>query len=165
MSTESDNFEALRKLLVLKKHEVPPPGYFDQFASEIRSRLAAGEHRQTDLWREMGDEASWLQRLWSSLAAQPALAGAVGMAVCGVMLAGVYFSQSSESGNGGVTVAESWKLTAPAVSALAGGQMSPATMLASSSTNPVMAVPAGGSLFDRIGVAGQTAPVSFELKP
>lgn len=164
MSTETDNFEALRKLLVLKKHEVPPPGYFDQFAGEIRSRLAAGEHRQTDLWREMGDEASWLQRLWSSLAAQPALAGAVGMAVCGLMLAGVYFSQSSESGNGGVVVAESWKLTAPVVSPMAGVQPA-ATMLASSSTNPVMAVPAGGSLFDRIGAPGQTAPVSFELKP
>lgn len=164
MSTETENFEALRKLLALKKHEAPPPGYFDQFAGEIRSRLAAGEHRQTDLWREIGDEASWLQRLWDMFAAKPALAGAFGMAVCALMLSGIYFSQSPEAGPGGVAVAESWKLTTPAVSPLTSGQSPQAQLLAASSTNPVLAVPVGGSLFDRIGVAGQPAPASFQPK-
>ncbi|MCX6895234.1 MAG: hypothetical protein NTZ16_07000 [Verrucomicrobia bacterium] len=151
MSAEQENFEALRKLLALKKHEQPPPGYFDQFASEVRSRLAAGEHRQTNLWRELGDEASWLQRLWAAFADKPALAGAFGMAVCALMLSGIYLSQKPEPVADAV-VAEAWQLPAPAASQI----------LMASSTNPVPAVPVGGSLFDRVGIPLQTAPVNFQ---
>jgi len=160
MSAEQENFEALRKLLVLKKHEQPPPGYFDQFASEVRSRLAAGEHRQTNLWRELGDEASWLQRLWAAFADKPALAGAFGMAVCALMLSGIYLSQKPEP-VADTVVAEAWQLPAPAGVSQPGMPSAAQTLLASS-TNPVPAVPVGGSLFDRVGIPLQTAPVNFQ---
>lgn len=161
MSAEQDNFEALRQLLALKRHETPPPGYFDQFASEIRSRLAAGEHRQTNLWRELGDEASWLQRLWAAFAERPALAGAFGMAVCALMMLGsIYVSQKPEP-TGTTVAAEAWQLPAPVV-AQPGMPATAAQVLMASSTNPVPAVPMGGSLFDQIGLPAQTAPVNFQ---
>jgi len=161
MSLETENFEALRKLLAVKKHEAPPPGYFDHLASDIRSRLANGEHRQSDWWREMGEEASWLQRLWASLAERPAFAGAFGMMVCGLVLGGFYFSQKPEVENATATLAESFKMQAPSSAPLQVGQVPNPQVLASSSTNPVMAVPTGASVFDQIGVQGQAAPVSF----
>jgi hypothetical protein len=39
MSPNSENFDALRKLMALKRHEVPPPGYFDRLADKISYRL------------------------------------------------------------------------------------------------------------------------------
>lgn len=145
MSSEPENFELLKKLLALKRHELPPPGYHEQFASEVRARLRAGEHEQSDLWRELGDEASWLQRLWQTFSDRPALAGALGMAACALILTGVYFTQK--------TAVESElavnTLTAPAPISLAVGT--------TSSTNPISA---HDSLFNTIGVP-QTAPVSF----
>src|ERR1043165_4148165 len=96
MSREMENFESLQKLLKVKRCEQPPPGYFEQFSSEVMARLRAGEHEQKDLWREMGDEASWLQRLWMTLDARPALAGAFGVLVCGVVLSGIYYAQKTD---------------------------------------------------------------------
>ncbi len=145
MSVEPENFESLKKLLALKRHEVPPPGYHEQFASEIRARLMAGEHRQTDLWRELGDEASWLQRVWHLFNERPALAGAFGMVACALLLGGIYFAQKPMADDAAVAANT---LTSPAPMTLAGN---------SSSTNPI---PAADSLFNTIGIP-QTAPVSF----
>jgi len=158
---ESENFEALRKLLTLKKHELPPPGFFDQFSRELRSRLAAGEHRQSSVWRELGDEASWLQRLWAAFAEKPALAGAFGVAVCALMLSGIYLAQKPEP-VADAAVAATWKLP------LAGDALQPGVVattfspLTVASTNPVPAVPVGGSLFDRPGGSLQAVPVGFQ---
>ena len=150
MSVEQENFESLKKLLALKRHEVPPPGYHEQFASEIRARSMAGEHHQSDLWRELGDEASWLQRMWQLFSDRPTLAGAFGMAVCALALTGIYFVQKPAADDGLMATT----LTAPApVSLASGGSVVPSA----SSTNPISAA---NSLFNTIGVP-QTAPVSF----
>jgi hypothetical protein len=39
MNSDSENFEALRKLMALKRHEQPPPGYFDRLPDKIVCRL------------------------------------------------------------------------------------------------------------------------------
>jgi len=159
MSAEPENFEALRKLLALKRHETPPPGYFDQFAGEVRARLRSGEHEKDDLWRDLGDEASWLQRLWGTLTNRPALAGAFGMLLCGAVLtAGIHYSSVSDADAKSQSLAQGLSLPAPAgaPAQLALGEAPPVNT--TSSTNPVMsAAPAG--LFDQI--PGQAKEVNF----
>jgi hypothetical protein len=160
MSAESNNFESLRKLLAVKRMEVPPPGYFDQFAGEVRARLRDGEHQRDDLWRDLGDEASWLQRLWYLFSNRPALAGACGMAVCGLVLtAGIYYSQGGDTDLASQTAAPSGLGLAsqPVPSqplALGAGQPAVA-----SSTNAAMSALPPAGLFDH--VTGQAAEVNF----
>jgi hypothetical protein len=97
MSQESENFEPLRRLLALKRHEQPPPGYFNDFSRQVILRIKAGERgEQANLIERLLAEAPWIQRLWQALEARPILAGACGVAVCGLMLTGVLYSDTSD---------------------------------------------------------------------
>ncbi len=99
MNTDSGHqqFQQLRRMLVLKKYEQPPPGYFDSFHREVIARLRAGEAAQPSWLGAFSWEVSWLQRLVGLLQNRPMVAGGFGFAICGVLLAGLVFS---EAGNG-----------------------------------------------------------------
>ncbi len=43
MNENNKNFDELKRLLKLKRHEIPPPGYFNNFSGEVISRIRAGE--------------------------------------------------------------------------------------------------------------------------
>lgn len=97
MNPEQDNFQPLQRLLALKRYEQPPPGYFDQFSTNVVARLRAGERGSPDsLWEWLSLEAAWLQRFWHTLETKPVFAGALGAGVCGLLLAGILYSQSVE---------------------------------------------------------------------
>ena len=91
MNPENENFEQLRRLLALKRHEQPPPGYFHNFSGQVIARIKAGERGDKSF------DSSWLQRFWSVLEAKPAFAGAFGAAVCAVLISGI-FNSEDESG-------------------------------------------------------------------
>jgi hypothetical protein len=92
MNHDSENFEQLRRLLSLKRHEQPPPGYFNNFSRQVCARIKAGERADSSFLARLFPNASWIQQFWSSLETQPILAGAVGLAACAFLLGGVVYS-------------------------------------------------------------------------
>lgn len=66
MNQEPDDqeFEKLRKLLALKRHEQPPPGYFDRLPGKIMARIEATEVKR---------QRPWWERWFSAPLSQPAV--------------------------------------------------------------------------------------------
>jgi hypothetical protein len=89
MSQEPQDFGALLKLLALKKHEQPPSDYFDQLSEEITSRIAAAASGPNYFGEGASESPGWLAQLWASLETRPALVGACGVAVSGMVLWGI----------------------------------------------------------------------------
>lgn len=98
MIQDSENFEQLRRLLAVKRHEQPPPGYFHSFSREVIVRIKAGElgDSETKWWAFDG---SWLHWLWAGFERRPVLAGGVGLAFCGFFFAATLISESGDLPN------------------------------------------------------------------
>jgi len=97
MSQDTENFEQLRRLLAVKRHEQPPPRYFNDFSHHVIQRIKAGQRRTEGSFLDrLFDEAPWLQRVWGAFESQPILAGVCGVAVCGLLIGGVLFSDRAE---------------------------------------------------------------------
>src|SRR2546427_5008 len=77
----------LLRLLALKRHERPPPGYFDDFAQKIIAQIEAGEAAR---------EMSWWQRVLAQFDARPILACAYGVAIGAALVIGVSFASVFE---------------------------------------------------------------------
>ena len=94
MNEDQQNFDSLRRLLALKRHEVPPPGYFDNFSRRVIARIHAGEAEES-----AGSLAGlpWLLRWLQSLATQPVFAGGFATALCLLLLFGAVMAQRPES--------------------------------------------------------------------
>lgn len=88
MATQQNNeeFKDLLKMLAWKRHEQPPPGYFDDFAARIAYRIESENHVPT-----------WWQRLSSLLDPKPIYAGAFSLTVCGTLLIGLAFQASPQA--------------------------------------------------------------------
>lgn len=74
-----DDFESLRRLLATKRHERPPPGFFDDFSTRVMTRIARDE--------EMRDR-SWWDRLSAYFGPGALLAPANALTVCGLVFVG-----------------------------------------------------------------------------
>lgn len=101
MSEDTENFEPLRRLLALKRHEQPPPGYFNNFSRQVILRIQAGERgEEAVIFGRFSWEAPWLQRIWAALETKPVLAGAFGVALCGLLITGAVFSDKGDVASG-----------------------------------------------------------------
>lgn len=87
MNSPPDDFEALRKLLALKRYEQPPPGYFRDFPDRVLARIEANE-------AEAG--LAWWARWLGVFELRPALAGALGLAVLALCVLGLNFAPEAE---------------------------------------------------------------------
>ena len=96
MTPDQQNFESLRRLLALKRHEQPPPGYFNSFSQQVVARIRAGE-----LGADSAPWENWLtsrlQRLWLAFETKPILAGVFGAGVCALLISGVIYSERTSS--------------------------------------------------------------------
>ncbi len=97
MRPEQENFEQLRRLLTLKRHEQPPPAYFNHFSRQVIIRIQAGETGNEGILESWFGRAEWLHRTWELFEAKPVFAGAFGMAVCGLLFCGILYSERTET--------------------------------------------------------------------
>ncbi len=134
-SVPDNEFSQLEKLLRLKRHEVPPPRYFNDFSSKVLERIQSGEAR-----------ASWWDRFGFDL--RPALAAATGVLACGLVIYGVAVAGNTDKKRGESRLTQ----LPPAANAVAGNTAE------ANSTNPV---PTYGTPIDRNVFRPQTVPVGF----
>ena len=148
MNPDSENFDSLRQLLALKRHEIPPPGYFHGFSRNVIARIKAGENGE-----ELGVENSWWKRFLGMFDVKPVFAGAFGTAVCAFLISGIVSSEQTPV-MAGATVADNSGLgPVPAPEHLPMGGPN----LADSNTV------AGSSLFDQFSLQTKTVSDRFYL--
>lgn len=78
-----DEFESLKKLLALKRHEEPPPGYFDRLPGEVRARIAHAQASPEPWWRR------WLAT-WDF---SPALATSYAVVAVTLVVGGIWMTK------------------------------------------------------------------------
>jgi hypothetical protein len=159
MSQDSEDFGSLRRLLALKRHEQPPPGYFNDFSGQVIARIKAGERADESALDRFFWEVPWLQRLWAALEAKPILAGAFGATVCGLLIFGVIYSERIDVKPVDTLV----ELETPMANTIQIANVSP-------SEQPLLAQPATIGLSDKAGMAQPVATVRshgtlFDLVP
>jgi hypothetical protein len=174
MQPEHENFEDLRRILVLKRYEQPPPGYFNNFSSKIIARIEAGEGEvYASLFERWMAGVPWVLRVFQTFERKPILAGAFGMAMCGLIVSGVFYSENSSRSDDQITkllggsepaaLATTPQVSLPVQDSVPGlaGQMA---SFASSASTAGAAIPERLSLFDQVRLRPDTAvPANFNL--
>jgi hypothetical protein len=82
MPSEFDPQDKLQRLLALKRHEAPPPGFFEAFPDRVRARILA---------EVKAPAPGWWERLAVGRFWRPALAGA-----CATLAAGLWIWQAGQ---------------------------------------------------------------------
>ena len=80
-----DDYAAVKQLLALKRHEEPPPGYFDRLPGEVRAHIAQAQTNPEPWWR------GWL----SSWNLSPQLATGYAVVACCLVLGAVWVGRNS----------------------------------------------------------------------
>ena len=146
MNPNTENFDQLRKLLALKRYELPPPRYFNEFSGRVMARLAEPERQAL----------TWWQRLGFDLDLRPAAMCGLGVVVCGLLSFGMI---------GAMQMSEPDAAAVPG--SFVGGPMTPPTVAgiapAQASVDTASIAPfitrQTGSPFNQFGMTA--TPVSF----
>jgi len=166
MSEDTENFERLRRLLALKRYEQPPPGYFNNFSRQVILRIQAGETGEEATFLDWFSwEAPWLQRVWAALETNPILAGAFGVALCGLLIAGVAFSDKADVASSALAPSidtASMPLAQVSVPTVDNPPPVRPVVFGSSTTNPVNTVRTDELLLDALGkLRAEPATLTF----
>ncbi len=164
MKESGQNFDELKKFLKLKRHELPPPGFFSHFSDEIVSRIRAGEARGGGaLVDRLNDSAPWLVNFLRFFEAKPGVVGAFATSLCLLLVFGVVLAERSESGPQNLLTTAAGDQTATTVAAapaslasqFAGASEGGIAISTNGSLQPV------ASLFGQPGTASLFQPASF----
>jgi hypothetical protein len=146
MNENQQNFDDLKRLLKLKRHEIPPPGYFNNFSDRVVDRIRAGEAVAGNSFVERLEvHAPWLLNFIRSFESRPGMVGGFATSLCLLLILGVVFAEYSEK-----QAQAKFSLT-DAVAA------QPTDTLAALTPSPVAAVASGG-------IVASTNPVT-SLQP
>ena len=166
MNENDNHFHDLKRLLKLKQHEVPPPGFFNDFSSEIVSRIRAGESLGGATFAErLQDTAPWLINFIRLFEARPGLIGAMATSLCLLLVLGVVLAEQADSGSKTVLTENSQPGESLALASTAGAASVSDPLLASSgialSTNPVTSLQPVASSFGQPNAGALFQPASF----
>ena len=147
MNEHENNFESLRRLLVLKRHETPPPGYFNYFSSQVLQRIRAGDTGKSPNWvQELFGQAPWVEKLLQAFDVKPVFASAFAGALCLLLFLGIIYAErpdlTSQPILQAATIATSFAAVSPTVLSQPADQMGIV-----SSTSPVLSLQPVASLF------------------
>ena len=146
MNENENNFESLRRLLALKRREIPPPGYFNNFSSQVIARIRSDGYDRAS--KQMASEAPWLLKLLRMFEAKPAFAVAFASSLCLLLLLGTIFAEQPESAPQPLLQASTQAGT-PFVASLSPVDLTPSASQTGiiASTNPVFDLQPVASLF------------------
>jgi hypothetical protein len=127
MNESGQNFDELKKLLKLKRHEAPPPGFFNHFSDEIVARIRAGEGRGGGTFLDrLNDQAPWIVNFIRIFEARPGVIGGFATGLCLLLLLGVVLAEHSDTGSPMLVPAVASTDTASAAVAVASAGATPA---------------------------------------
>jgi hypothetical protein len=93
MNENEQDFGTLRQFLKLKRHETPPPGYFNHFSSEVIARIRENNSGEERIF----SEAPWLLKFLQLFEFKPAFAGAFASALFLLLAFGFVFADRPET--------------------------------------------------------------------
>jgi hypothetical protein len=158
MNPDPAKFERVCRMLVLKRYEQPPPGYFDGFSSQVMARLRAGETAQETFWERLFGETPWFARWVGVFEAQPVLGGVLGAAFCVLLLIGVI--QSERPGSGSINPTDPANVLQAAIPMADGPGLMQLVPSSLSISNGMVTAEPRGSLFNELRTS-QTIPVDW----
>src|SRR5580658_821835 len=127
MSENEQDFEALRRLLALKRHEVPPPGYFENFSDHVMARIQSGETTR---------EIPWLLRILQAFEAKPAYSVSLASTMCMLLLFGIMTVEQNPGVGAAYSTGSAFADDASTPLATVTSQSGAAPSLADVNTNP-----------------------------
>ena len=165
MNEQSQNFETLKQLLKLKRHEIPPPGYFNGFSDQVISRIRAGEAGGSATFMDrLEAEAPWAVGFLRVFETRPGVIGAFATSLCLLLVLVVVFAeQSDKAAKTLLPISEPAVQSAGSVAAVT----APPLMAAGASsgivatTNPVASLQPTTTLFGQPANAGLFQSASF----
>ena len=167
MNEDQQNFDSLRRLLALKRHEMPPPGYFNSFSREVIAQIRAG---QIDSSANLLDRIPWLMRWLGSLESKPVFAGGFATGLCLLLIFGAVIAQRPESAPQPFLQPTARETEAPPMVAAvavpmtpAGFERSPGQITIDNSTNPVINFQSGSFSSEPMPINAQFA--NFQISP
>jgi hypothetical protein len=161
MNENENNFESLRRLLVLKRYETPPPGYFNYFSRQVLQRIRAGDTGKSANWvEELFGQAPWLGKLLQVFDVKPVFASAFAGALCLLLFLGIIFTERPDLTS--QPILQTATTTSASLAAVSPSLAQSADQMGIvSSTNPVLSLQPVASLFGQQPSLAQ--PVSFSL--
>jgi len=162
MSAENQDqdFEKLQQLLKLKRHESPPPRFFNDFSFQVTARIRAGEGvRKIEDFEDVVSQAPWLHRIWKAIEGKPAVSGFFAAAVCGLLIAGIFVVDNTAPKMPTLVTNQPEVSTASADDGVSGSLLAGASQ-SGNSLSPAAVLSGSPSLFTNV-LAMPTVPVNF----
>jgi hypothetical protein len=165
MNQNEQNFEDLKRLLKFKRHEAPPPGYFNNFSGQVISRIRAGEAGGSQTFIErLQRDAPWLANFLQVFETRPGLVGGLATSLCLLLVLAVVFADRPDTASKNLlSVSEPSAAAGSPVASMGEPALLPASDSSGivASTNPVTSLQPTATLFGQAAASPLFQPAGF----